>query len=335
MAYLLPLSLVFLSGTAFGLSDKCYSLSMEGGGTHGAYEAGVLWSYVNNIPAEERQWNIITGISTGSLNSRVCAQFEYGDELNMADKVVNTWMSLDKMSLIATKWHFGSYYSLFFEPSLYNTDPMLVFLNGVSGTTLNRNITLGLTDYESGEFIEYTQEVGVELLTVAAKCSASIPLVFAPTLLEGHWYGDGGVSINLNADRGVSFCRDLGFSDNDIVVDIIRDMNGQDIPTPMIMNKTKEVIERTNQISDYYNKRWFLFDFMHSFPNVETRYVAEPSAQLPPFDGGIPLDFKQEDMVWEVNLGKADGQNLVTNRIKGREYLNAKKLASMQTTHYF
>ncbi|OMJ79591.1 hypothetical protein SteCoe_20361 [Stentor coeruleus] len=334
MAYLLPLSLALLVGTSFGLSDKCYTLSIEGGGTHGAYEAGVLWSFANYIPAEERQWDIITGISAGALNSRMCAQFNYGDEINMANAAINAWESLVEMSMIAAKWKQGSYYSMFFKPSLYNTEPMLDFLNGVCGTTINRNITLGVTDYETGEFAEYNQTIGVELFTVASKASASIPLVFAPTQLEGHWYGDGGVSINLNADKGVSFCRELGYSDSNIVVDLIRDMNGQDRPVSMPMNNSKEVIDRANQISDYYNRRWFLFDFAHSFPNVDTRYVAEPSQQLPP-PNGPPLDFTLGVMPWEVELGKADGQKLVVNGMKGWEHLNLKKLSDIPTTHYF
>lgn len=335
MAYLLSLAIALLAGKTFGLSDKCYTLSMEGGGSHGAYEAGVLWSFATLLPPEERVWDIITGISAGALNSRVCAQFEYGDEINMAQKTIDAWLSAKSMDTIAVEWPQGMYYSIFFQPSLYDSEPMLQFLKDFSGNVINRNITVGVTDYESGEFIEYTQELGVDLLSVASKGSASIPSVFTPTQLEGHWYGDGGVLVNLNANEGISFCRDLGYSDSDIVVDIIRDFDGQDRPAPIRVNNTKEAMDRATTISDFYSKLWFLFDFDHSFPNVDVRFVAIPSEPLPPYDGTPPLDFDPVHMQAEVTLGKKDGATLVNNGIKGRDTSKSKKLDKAPETHYF
>lgn len=32
---------------------KCYALAIEGGGSHGAYEAGVIHGLVNNVPDSE------------------------------------------------------------------------------------------------------------------------------------------------------------------------------------------------------------------------------------------------------------------------------------------
>jgi predicted acylesterase/phospholipase RssA len=335
MAYLLSLAIALLAGKAFGLSDKCYTLSMEGGGSHGAYEAGVLWSWATLLPAEERVWDIITGISAGALNSRVCAQFKYGDEINMAEKTIEAWLSAKTMDTIAVQWSQGMYYSILFKPSLYNSEPMLQFLKDFSGNVTNRNVTVGVTDYESGEFMEYTQEIGVDLFSVAAKGSASIPLVFTPTELDGHWYGDGGVLVNLNTNEAISFCRDLGYSDSDIVVDMIRDFDGQDRPAPMIVNNTKEAMDRASTISDFYSKLWFLFDFAHSFPHVDVRFIAIPSKPLPPWDGQLPLDFNPEHMQWEVELGKKDGQTLVTNGVKGRDTFKSKKLDKAPETHYF
>ncbi|OMJ79592.1 hypothetical protein SteCoe_20362 [Stentor coeruleus] len=335
MVYLISLAIALLAGKGFGMSDKCYTLSMEGGGSHGAYEAGVLWSFATYIPAEERAWDIITGISAGSLNARVCAQFDYGDEINMAENAINAWLSAKTMASIAVEWPQGLYYSTFFEPSLYDSSPMLTFLQQYSGTVINRNITVGVTDYESGEFMEYNQDIGTDLLTVAAKSSASIPFVFTPTLLNGHWYGDGGVLINLNTNEAISFCRSLGYSDKNIVVDMIRDFDGQDRPKPQIVNNTKEAMDRANVISDFYSKLWFLYDFSHSFPYVDIRYIAIPTKPLPPWDGTFPLDFKPDDMQWEVELGKSDGKSFVENGIKGRHAMKAKKLDEIPATHYF
>lgn len=83
-------------------SDKCYALSLEGGGSHGAYEAGVIWELVNSLDPSETRYNVVSGISTGALNAAGVALFPIGQEKEMADFVVNTWMSLNSTKDIYT-----------------------------------------------------------------------------------------------------------------------------------------------------------------------------------------------------------------------------------------
>merc|ERR1712226_1028144 len=69
-----------------GGSNVCNALAMSGGGTYGAYEAGALWGmFYTNDTKENREkfkYNVVTGISAGSINTGGLALFEWGDEEN-------------------------------------------------------------------------------------------------------------------------------------------------------------------------------------------------------------------------------------------------------------
>lgn len=61
-------------------SSKCRALTMQGGGVHGAYEAGVLQGLIDNLPPEETAWDFLTGVSIGSCNTVFASQFKVGEE---------------------------------------------------------------------------------------------------------------------------------------------------------------------------------------------------------------------------------------------------------------
>lgn len=65
---------------------------MAGGGTKGAYEAGVVWGLVHNaVDKSDYAYDVISGVSAGSVNGGAMAIFEPGDELNMVQVLSDTW----------------------------------------------------------------------------------------------------------------------------------------------------------------------------------------------------------------------------------------------------
>ena len=49
--------------------DKCYALAMSGGGSNGAWEAGLVWGLAHYGKPEDFYWDVLTGASAGSINS--------------------------------------------------------------------------------------------------------------------------------------------------------------------------------------------------------------------------------------------------------------------------
>lgn len=326
------LVLVLLVGLAASSPDMCYALVMEGGGTHGAYEAGVVYSLAHYLPADQVLWNDISGISTGSLNSGQCAQFAMGDEKAMSEWLVETWTLIKNQNMLAPPWPGSTLHSLLRRPSLFDTSNLRSFLQSRMGTTVLRNVTVGTTNMVNGDFVDFTEALGMDGLLTAVMCSAAPPFAFPPINFQGTWFIDGGVTINEDSFEAVKRCREMGYSLPEITLDMIFDYHDLELPPATIKN-AKDSINRVTDIQKYYNLHWYVDEIYSSFPEVNYRYVIFPSQHLPPVGGppGPPLDFNPVDLLTEIEIGKNDGLNAVS----GPTGLKAMNQRKRPTVHYF
>jgi predicted acylesterase/phospholipase RssA len=327
--FILLISISYVSAT-----PKCYGLSLEGGGSHGAYEAGIVQALVQHLPANQVMWNIITGISTGSLNTCQASFFAYGNETAMANYMVESWQQIKNNSMICPIWPEGEFYSLFFKSSVTNPAPLKEFVRSRTGTKVLRNVTIGTTNIDTGLFGQFSEELGAETLIQATLCSAAAPLAFPPEPLDNSWWVDGGITLNINGFNAINRCRAQGYADKNIVIDLLYDNNQKALPL-FTMNTTKEVLSRIHRIQNHYNRYWFETNLEKNFPNVDFRYIIYPSEQLPPYDMKIPipLDFNPEDIQTEINIGFKDGTNAVLLGKTGLQHLKLERMESQ--IHYF
>ena len=54
-----------------------------------------------------------------------------------------------------------------------------------------------------------------------AIASGSVPTAFPPTIIDGHMFVDGMTAYNLNAQEAIDRCRDLGYDDDKIIIDML------------------------------------------------------------------------------------------------------------------
>ena len=64
---------------------------MSGGGSNGAWEAGVLWGLTHYGDVEQYKYDVVTGISIGSINSALLAIWPIGNERNATEWLSETW----------------------------------------------------------------------------------------------------------------------------------------------------------------------------------------------------------------------------------------------------
>lgn len=65
---------------------------MSGGGSKGAFEAGVLYGLVMNDQNKTKyEYDVVTGVSAGSINTGAVSLFKPGDEVNMVQFLSDTW----------------------------------------------------------------------------------------------------------------------------------------------------------------------------------------------------------------------------------------------------
>lgn len=73
---------------------KCRGLALSGGSNYGAWEAGIIWGLVNYGNPADFTWDVVSGVSAGSINTSATSVFATGDEVNMTQFVSDAWANL-------------------------------------------------------------------------------------------------------------------------------------------------------------------------------------------------------------------------------------------------
>ena len=290
---LLGLSLQIVSG------GKCYAMTMEGGGMCGAYEAGALMALTELLPASELKWNFIGGISIGSYNTCWCSGFSVGDERNMAIHLRDTWLVINETDIVFRYRH-PLIYALFWAPSVTENSASLRLIDKYSGHPIRRNVTVGTTSVDTGELLNFNETLGEDLLPTACWASGAFPGAFPPVLLMDEYYIDGCATANLNGFIIIKKCRDMGYKDEDIIIDLFYDVHPDDLPEVKV-NTTKQTMAKISSIREVFKSQWFISQLAEDFPRVTVRYAISPSQVI----SNYPT-IKPDDLRFKIDLGYND-----------------------------
>jgi hypothetical protein len=181
--------LALLSATILALAnakDTCNALVLSGGGSNGAWEVGVLWGLLHYGNPTDYEWDWMTGVSAGSINTAGFAGWAVGQELEATEWLSDTFTTLTS-SQIWQEWPEGLARSVLGEMSLLDDSPSITFLNEILSEPkfaegYKRNFTIATENVETGEYHLFTRDnvtFGDELVH-AAMSSSSIPVVFPP-----------------------------------------------------------------------------------------------------------------------------------------------------------
>jgi len=173
---------------------------MSGGGSNGAWESGVLWGLLNFGNPEDYMYDVVAGVSIGSINASGLAVFDIGDEMNAVDFIYKTWETITSDDIFVER-EMGLISGLYSE-SVYDTSPGFKTLKKILEpfTEYKRAISLSAVDIENGEIVEMTDKnTPFEELYKAVIASASVPGFFPPTELNGLKLVDGMTAYNTNA----------------------------------------------------------------------------------------------------------------------------------------
>lgn len=136
------------------LDEKCRIIAMSGGSNHGAWEAGVLWGLVNYGNPEDFAWNVVSGVSAGSLNTVMTAYFDVGDEVNMTQFMSDKWASATTHEIWTFRRDPGPIRSLWEAQSVLDDQPGYEFIQGAIEEMgdIKRSFIFGAVDVNTGEY---------------------------------------------------------------------------------------------------------------------------------------------------------------------------------------
>lgn len=300
---------------ADGVPAQCYALALSGGTDHGAWEAGVVQGLVNRMSAvpEERQWSIVTGISMGAVVASNMALFDLGQEVEMSEHVVNSMLSLSNTpgpQNVYQPWPASTSPSS--QTGLYNTTAEFDTLQQILGSRPigNRKFTIGATDLTTGQLTLWDEvsvlnaEGSSDVPTWASyvRASSATPGTFQTVDIEGAVYSDGSISLGTDVFSAVTRCKDAGYAEKDIVVDVVT-ADGVALKSwdDSSDNKTVDVGLRGASLANYNTQMKDIRDACRAYPDVNWRYYVE--ATTLPSNGG---DFNRTMMEQMVTIGQQD-----------------------------
>lgn len=161
--------------------------------------------------------------------------------------------------------------------------------------TIKRKLALQTVDINTGEVIVYDETLPKNDVHKIVQASGAIPVIFAGVPYEGRLLVDGGTFSNLNLQEVVTKCKDEGYEEKDIIVDLILCFDYVVKWDDWTMNTAKY----KNAFDLYKRKelyRFFYFYFeditrvVRGYPNVHFRHMVTPNTDLgggyiPIFDG--------------------------------------------------
>ena len=138
------------------------------------------------------------------------------------------------------------------------------------------------------------------MLPTACWASGAFPGAFPPVLLMDEYYIDGCATANLNGFIIIKKCRDMGYKDEDIIIDLFYDVHPDDLPEVKV-NTTKQTMAKISSIREVFKSQWFISQLAEDFPRVTVRYAISPSQVI----SNYPT-IKPDDLRFKIDLGYND-----------------------------
>ena len=172
------------------------------------------------MPAELIDYDHIAGVSIGAINSSIFSVYPKGQEKEAAERINNlyqTYTTSDLFSLrpnvILAPFRHSSVAD--FSPTYHIIDEVL------NDRPFQRKLSLLTCDLNNAQPLILDETMSDEERVEMIVSSASIPFAFPPRNVENMSLVDGGLFSNVSIGDPIQRCREDGFADEDIIVDVL------------------------------------------------------------------------------------------------------------------
>lgn len=167
------------------------ALVLSGGGSKGAFQVGALkkWMVEDNLDYE-----ILTGISVGSINSTYLAQFPVGQGKQAWEILAGLWATVTP-SKVKKQWFPLCVIEALWKSSVYNSAPLQAWirsgLDAQKVKTSGKQLRIVAVSWDSGESKVVDQTA--DNLADWVIASSAFPVMLSPIEIEGQLWADGGL----------------------------------------------------------------------------------------------------------------------------------------------
>jgi len=113
-------------------NKSCLALALSGGGSKGSYQAGVLYGLVmNDADKSKYSYDIISGVSAGSINAFAVSLFAKGDEVILVQYLSDTWANLKENNVFKRWSPFGIITGFTEKQGIFDNSPLTTTLTNI------------------------------------------------------------------------------------------------------------------------------------------------------------------------------------------------------------
>ena len=127
---------------------------MSGGSNNGAWEIGVLWGLAHYGNPTDYYWDVVSGISAGSINTAGLAGWKPEEVLEMTEYMSDAWLGISTDDIWVVRP--GAQHILN-EPSIFDDAGALETIRDIMSvkTEFGRRVSVSCVDINTGDFTEF------------------------------------------------------------------------------------------------------------------------------------------------------------------------------------
>jgi predicted patatin/cPLA2 family phospholipase len=294
---------------------------LSGGGDKGSYQASAFITFTQLIDKEDLAYDVVQGVSVGSLNGSGLASYAPGNETAAAEWIFGVWNDL-RSSDVFTMWPGGIIEGIFEQQGIFNNTNLIHFFkNKLADKKILKKISVGAADMNTARYIsyDYNETDLTDSYVDHVIASTAMPFAFPPLLENNRTLLDGGVIWKMDIPGAIRRCLEIVDDESDIIMDVIMtaESHVEELET-LRRYTTLEHFIRGQEIKSFHKDMKILNNTVIAHPKVNFRYVLGPSVKLT--ISPIPLDFSKKHMEFCFEVGKKDATNAVKLGPKG--YMN-------------
>jgi len=273
-------------------------LVLSGGGSIGTFEAAIVSQLISQ---GKGGWDLITGVSAGSINACYLSTIDKSKEIDNIDVFKNLWCSIKNSDI--------------FNPEL--------FLNGISMFNTNKYKSILETIFKDRKILRPLMINATSLNTSTSKIfteqdiekygfidiimsSSSIPILFPPYSFLDDFFIDGGFSSNIVLDEAIKYSLNH-FPEEEVEIDVV--ICGHFIDEEVISQKEltfKKLIEKMIGIIEQQMEYFEVLEKMEIPSNIKIN-IYQPKNKLPISF----LNFDNPEELWDLG---SDFENISIKR---------------------
>jgi len=176
---------------------------------------------------------------------------------------------------------------------------------------MKRSVDIGIVDVLDGSYKDFSQHnitSGANLVD-ALYASMSFAGFFPPADVLGSSFFDGSAVWDIDIFSAINSCKDLGFAEADIDVDVIMTSAANLKEVQAEDYKSIGMLFRYLEISSFYNSMDGLLRAKFAYNQANFRYVVTPTGSIP--SSLYPLNLSEKQVNSAFAMGVKDAQDVI------------------------